>query len=83
MNREEIQSALVPVVASVLDDLGLDVAVLDPSHTRRTVRALLRLAAQVALRRDGCLGNFLALAVEAYGAEAQAQSEAPKSKAQA
>jgi hypothetical protein len=70
--REEIQKAISPVVKAKLEELEVGG---DTAHVRRTVRAILRMGAQVALRAKCDPQTFLALALEAFSKEGQATDQ--------
>lgn len=74
--RQEIQDILEPSIHFRVHELGIAVGAHDVPHTRRTIRALIRIAARIA-RPLGCdLRTFLLLAAECYQSESAAKPKA-------
>jgi len=67
--REQIQDVVEPLVHVQLRELGIAVGAKDVPHTRRTIRALVHIAARIA-RTVGCdVTTFLAISHECFQAE--------------
>lgn len=69
--RAEIQGPLNEAVDQKLKELGVDPT---PDHIRRTIRAVLRIGAKIALEAGCPPGIFIEMAKESFVKEAGAES---------
>ena len=67
IERPEIQSALEGVINDKLDTMGIrEFGDLDPDHTRRTMRSLMRLAVKMGVTKGCTPSAWMNLAMECY-----------------
>lgn len=67
--RAEVQPALELAVDRVLQGLGTKLDLLDVPHSRRMIRALMRIAARVARARGCDARTFLVIAFHCFESE--------------
>lgn len=67
--RAEVQPALELAVDRVLEGLGTKLDALDVPHTRRMIRALVRIAARIARVRGCDARTFLVIALDCFNSE--------------
>ena len=67
--RAEVQPALELAVDRVLQGLGTQLDALDIPHTRRTIRALVRIAARIARARGCDVRTFVMIALHCFESE--------------